>query len=146
MPHKSRGFLRVGDSIVDFQPLEGCRLRRIEPEFLDLFAEELALFRVIIETACLDLFGPTFDFLRRFLFAALIEPLDYFLVARALLDLRFEIVAFHAFETKEHVIQRTIEVIFPDIARHESAAFVDRASKNRVAADPNARTARRFPR
>src|SRR5436190_2104168 len=74
------------------------------------------------------------------------KPFNHFLIARALLDLRLEIIAFHAFEAKEHVIHRTIEMIFPDIARHESAAFVDRASKNRVATDPNAWTARRFPR
>ena len=92
-----------------------------------------------------DLVTPALDFFLRFLFAISVKPFNHFLIARALLDLRLEIIAFHAFEAKEHVIHRTIEMIFPDIARHESAAFVDRASKNRVAADPNPWTARRFP-
>jgi len=58
--------------------------------------------------------------------------------------LSFEIVALHNFETEEHVIERTSEMIFVDVPRHERAAFVDGAPKNGVAADSNARTARRF--
>ena len=99
---------------------------------------------MIVETACFHLFGPAFDFFRHFLFAALIEPLDHLLITRALLDLRFEIGAVHAFETKEHVIKRTIEMIFADVPCHERAAFVDGAAKNGVAANSNVRTARRF--
>ncbi len=53
-----RRLLRVRDSIVDFKPLERCCLCRIEPEFFDLFAEELALFRMVVEAAGLNLFGP----------------------------------------------------------------------------------------
>ena len=86
---------------------------------------------MIVKAACLDLISPTFDFVRRFLFARLVEPFDYFLVACALFDLRFEIVAFHPFETKDHVIQRTIEVIFANISCHQCATFIDRAAKNR---------------
>jgi hypothetical protein len=113
-----RRLLRVGNSIVHFQPLERRRFRRIESEFLDLFAEELLLFGMIVKAACLNLISPAFDFLRCFLFACLVKPFDYFLVACALFDLRFEIVALHAFETKDHVIQRTIEVILANISRH----------------------------
>jgi hypothetical protein len=65
-----RSFLRVTDAIVDLQPLERCGLCRIEPEFPDRFAEEFAFFRMVVETACLYLFGPSSDFLRRFLLAA----------------------------------------------------------------------------
>ena len=81
------------DFIVDLQPIERGGLRGIAPEFFDFIAEELALFRVIVETACLYLFGPPSYFRWRFFLAALIEPLDHLLVACALLDLRFEIVA-----------------------------------------------------
>ena len=63
-----RGLLLIRDFIVRFQPLERCRFRRIESEFLDLFAEEILLFRMIVEAACLNLVSPAFDFLRRFFF------------------------------------------------------------------------------
>src|SRR5439155_26088531 len=104
------------DSIVDLQPLERCRLLRVEPEFLHLFGEEIALFRMVVETACLYLFSPTFDFLRLFLLAALVEPFDHLLVACALLDLRFEIFALYALESEERVIERAIKVIFTDVS------------------------------
>src|SRR5947199_2177788 len=139
-----RGLLRVRNSIVDFEPLERCRFGRIESEFLDLFAEELALFRMIVETACLHFFSPAFDFVRRFLFAVLVEPFHDFLVACALFDLRFEVVALHTFETKDHVIERTIEVIFANISRYQRATFIDCTSKNRVTANANPWTAWRF--
>jgi hypothetical protein len=99
---------------------------------------------MVVETACLHFVSPTVDFLGRFLFAVSIEPFDYFLVACPLLDLRFEIVAFHAFETKEHVIEWTIEVILADISRYQRAGFVDCAAKNCVTANANPRTAWRF--
>src|SRR6266487_3613672 len=136
---KLRSLLPMRRSVVDLQPLEGRGLRGIEFEFLDLFAEEIALLRMVVETARLHFVSPTFDFLCRFLFAALIEPFGNFLVACALLDLRFEIVAFHTFETEEHVIERTIEVIFANISGHQRAAFIDRAAKNRIIANANAR-------
>src|SRR6266550_798812 len=63
---------RMRNSVVDFQPLECCRFLRVEPEFPDLFTEEFALFRMIVETACLHLVSPTFNLLRRFILAALI--------------------------------------------------------------------------
>jgi hypothetical protein len=136
-----RRLLRVRDSIVDFQPLERCGLDRIEAELLGLLAKEIALLRIVVETAGLRLFGPSSDFLRRFRLAASMEPFDNLLVACSLLDLRFEIISPYAFESEEHVIERTIEVIFADVPGHECPAFVDRAAQNRVAADANARTA-----
>lgn len=135
-------FLLVRDSVIDFQPLERCCFRGIEAEFFDLFAEELPLFRVIVEAARLDLVSPAFDFFGRFLFACLVEPFDHFLVARAPFGLRFEIVAFHTLETEERVIQRTIEVIFANVSRHQGTALIDRAAKDGVTANANARTAR----
>jgi hypothetical protein len=74
----------------------------------------------------------------------LVEPFDDFRVARPLLDLRFEIVALHSFEAKEHVIERTIEVIFANISPNQGAAFIDRAAKDRITANADAWTARGF--
>ena len=136
-----RRLLRVRDSIVDFQPLECRGLDRIEAELLGLFSEEIAFSGIVKEALGLHFFGPSPDFLRRFLLAASIEPFDNLLVACSLLDLRFEIISPYAFESEKHVIERTIEVILADIPRHECPAFVDRAAQNRVSADANARTA-----
>jgi hypothetical protein len=136
---------RVRNSIVDLQPLERRRLRRIEPKFLALFDKELVLFQIVVETAGLHFFAPAFDLRRCFLLAASVEPFNHLLVARALLDLRFEISAFYAFEAEERAIQRTIEMIFPDVPRYERPAFIDCAAKNGVTAHANARTTRRFP-
>src|SRR5438309_7461851 len=137
---------RVRYLVVQFQPLKRRGLCRIEPELLGLLAEEIALFGIIVEAVHFHFLAPAFDFFRRFLFAVAVEPFNDFLIARTLLDLRFEVVPFYAFEPKEHVIKRTVKMIFADVASHERATFVDRTSKNRVAANPNAGTARRFPR
>ena len=91
-----RRLLRAAHSVIDFQPLECRRLCRIESKFFAFLCEEIALFRMAIKTAGLHLFGPAFDFLRRFLLAACTEPFDHLLVACALLDLGFEIVARYA--------------------------------------------------
>ena len=113
-----RRLLRVRDSIVDFQPLECRGLDRIEVEILGLLAKEIALLRIVVETAGLHLFGPSSDFPGRFRLAALIQPCDDFSVACSLLDLSFEIVSLYAFESEEHVIERTIEVILTDVPGH----------------------------
>ena len=93
-----RSLLRVRDSIVDFQSLERCGLRRIEAEFLPLFAEEVTLFWMVVETACLHFFSPMFDFLRRFFsrrFDLAIRPSP-----DRLRPVRFalEILSLHAFD------------------------------------------------
>src|SRR4029453_15475182 len=77
-----RCLLRMRNSVVDFQPIERCRLVWVEPEFSDLVTEEFALFWMIVETACLPLVSPTFNFFRRFILAGLIQPIDYLHVAR----------------------------------------------------------------
>src|SRR5437764_8539674 len=145
LKYYSRRF-RVTCFVIHLQPLEQGRFRWIKAERLHLLGKPIASFRIIVRPGRYDLVAPALDLILRFLFAVSVKPFNHFLIARALLDLRLEIVAFHAFEAKEHVIHRTIEMIFPDVAGHESAAFVNRASKNRVAADANARTTRRFPR
>src|SRR5437762_12731415 len=96
---------------------------------------------MVVETAGLHFVSPAFDLLRRFLFAVLVEPFDHFMVDCALLDLRFEIVALHTFETKDDAIERTIEVIFANISRYQRATFIDCTSKKTVTANANQWTA-----
>src|SRR5262249_26082786 len=135
-------FLGVAHAVVDFEPGKRSRLCWIEPDLLCPFDEEVTFFWIVVEAAFFHPIGPAFDFVRRFLCAVAIEPIDYLLIARAVFDLRSEILALHTFKTEQGVIERTIEMVFADVARHERAAFVDRAAKNRVTANPNARTAR----
>jgi hypothetical protein len=139
-----RSFLLMRDFVIDFQPLERSGFRGIQPEFLDLFAEVVALFRMLVETACLCFVSPTFNLFGHFLFATLIEPFHDFLVACALLDLHFEILALHTFETEEHIIERTVEVIFANISRYQSAALIDCATESCVTANADPRTTWRF--
>ena len=54
----------------------------------------------------------------RLFLAVKLEPLRHLLVARAIFDLGLEIRTFYALKTKQHVIERTIKVIFADIAGH----------------------------
>jgi hypothetical protein len=135
---------RVRNSIVNFQPVERRCLGRIQPKLFAFCDEIVVLLQIVVETAGFNPLAPALDFRPCFLLAASVEPFNHLLIARALLDLRSEIVALHTFETKEHAIQRTIEMIFPDVPRYERPAFVDGAAKNGVAAHANTRTARRF--
>jgi len=66
------------------------------------------------------------------------------MISGALLDVRLEVFAFDVLELEAHATQWTIEMIFADVARDQSATFVDGPSKNRVTAHANTRTARRF--
>src|SRR5581483_11118533 len=131
-----------GELVIQFEPLEGRRFRRIESKFPDLFAEEIALFRMMIQTACLYLVRPTLDFLWRFWFAILFQPFHYFLVAGALLDLRFKVLATHTFEAEKHVIQRAVKVVVADVSGHQGTAFINGASEDRIAANADARASR----
>src|SRR5439155_195636 len=76
--------------------------------------------------------------------AVAIDPFRNFVIACAGLDESFEIIALNALETEEHVIERTIEMVFADVAPKQRTAFIDRAPQNGVAAHPRFRTARRF--
>src|SRR5207244_5963768 len=137
-------FLGVAGFVVRFEPIERGRLRRIESELLTFFGEILALLRIVVETGGFHFVAPAFDFLRRFLFAVCVEPFRHLLVACAVLDLRFEIGALYSLESEERVVERTIEMVFANIARHERAALVDRAPENGVTANPDPRPAWRF--
>src|SRR5213594_572058 len=93
---------------------------------------------------CRDFIAPALDFVRHLLLAIAIEPFHHFLIASAIFDLRFEIGPLHAFEAEERVVERTIEMVFADVAGDEGAAFVERAPKNCVTANADAWTARCF--
>ncbi len=76
-------------------------------------------------------------------FAVPCEPIhiNHVRVGRVRLHLCLEIVSRHALEAEEHVIQRTIEMVFADIAGEECAAFIRGARENCVPAEAGARAA-----
>ena len=74
----------------------------------------------------------------------MIEPLGNLLIVGPGFDERLKVVALNALEPKQHVIKRTIKMVFADIPPKQRTAFVDRAPQNGVAAHPRFRTARRF--
>jgi len=91
-----------------------------------------------------DFLAPGALFLLAFRRPAAIDPFRDFIIVRASLDERFEIMAFNTFEPEKHVIERTIEMVFADVAPKERTTFIDRAAQNDVAAQTRFRTARRF--
>jgi hypothetical protein len=135
-----RGLL-IARLVVDLEPIEERRLRWIQTVRLDLLLEPLAPLRIIIRAGSFDFIAPGFHFFRRFLFAVAIKPFRHLFVTGALLHFRFEVVAFHAFEAKEHVVERAIEMVFANVPGDEGATFIERPSQNCVAANAHPRTA-----
>src|SRR5205085_2565521 len=138
--------LFVSRFVVHLEPIEQRRRERIEPVRLQLFYKPIAFFRIVIRIRSLDLIAPGLHFLWRLFLAVAIEPGRHFFLARAFLDLRLEVVALHPLETEEHVIERTIEMVFADISSQKSAALVVGARQNCITTDPFPRTAGRFLR
>jgi len=134
----------VARVIVGFEPIEQSQRCRIESEWLCLFHKSVTTLRIIVWPGRFYLVAPTFDFIQGLWLATLIEPFCHLLITGAVLDLRFEVVAFYPFEAEEHVIERTIKMIFTDITRYKRAAFVDRATQDRITPNPDPWTPRCF--
>ena len=130
--------------VVGLQPIEQwCRFW-IEAEWLQLFDVPIAFLRILVRIYFQRFLTPSPLFLFAFRSAVAIDPPRNFVVTRAGLDERFEIIALNALETEEHIVERTIEMVFADVAPKQRTAFIDRAPQNGVAAHPRFRTARRF--
>jgi hypothetical protein len=130
--------------VVRFEIIEQSGLFRVEPERLRLVDKPIALFRIVVRSRCFDFLAPLSDFVWSFLFSTLIQPFRHLLVARAIFDLGLEVGAAYPFEAEQHVVERTIEMIFPNVPCDQRPAFIDRASKNGVTAHSNPWAARRF--
>src|ERR1700730_6558243 len=109
--------------VVDFQPIkQGC-LCRIEAERFRLFNKPIASPWIFVWSGRLYLIAPALYFIGRFLFAVGIQPFRHLLIARAILDLCFEIRSLYPLESKKHVIKRTIEMIFTNVAGDQGATL-----------------------
>src|SRR5205823_6585541 len=134
----------VAHLVVGLQPIkQRCRFW-IEAERFQLLDVPVAFLRIVIRICLQHFLTPSAPFLLAFRRPAAIDPFRDFIIAGASLDERFEIIALNALEPEEHVIERTIEMIFADVAPKQRTAFIDRAPQNGVAAHPRFRTARRF--
>src|SRR6266566_7177591 len=134
----------VAHLVVGLQPIkQRCRFW-IEAERFQLLDVPVAFLRIVIRIYFQHFLTPSAPFLLAFRRPAAINPFRDFIIARAGLDERFEISALNALEAKQHVIERTIEMVFADIAPKQGTAFIDRAPENGVAADTRFRTPRRF--
>src|SRR6476646_8586513 len=134
----------VAHFVVGLQPIEQwCRFW-IEAERLQLLDVPVTFLRIVVIIYFQHFLTPSALFLLAFPRPAAINPFRDFIIARAGLDERLEIVALNPLETEEHVIERTIEMIFPDVAPKQRTAFIDRATHNGVTAHTRFRTARWF--
>src|SRR5438067_5414184 len=134
----------VAHLVVGLQPIEQwCRFR-IEAQRLQLLDVPIAFLRVVVRILFRHILIPSALFLFAFWSAVAIDPFRNFVIARAGLDESFEIIALNTLETEEHVIERTIEMVFADVAPKQRPTFIDRAAQNDVTAHTRFRTARWF--
>ena len=138
--------LFVTHSVVGLQPIEHWCRPRIETERFQLLDVPVAFLRIVVIILFHHFLTPGSLFFCAFRNAVAIEPFGNVLIAGAGFDERLEVVALNALEPKEHVIERTIKMVFADVPPKQRTAFVDRAPQNGVTADPRFRTARRFLR
>src|SRR2546423_5695395 len=132
--------MSVARFVVSVEPIKKRRLLRIQAERLRLLHKPVPALRVVVRTGGFDFVAPAPDFVRAALFASLIEPFSDLLVARAVLELSFEIGAFHPFEAEKHVIQRTIEMVLSDVTGNQRPTFVNGPPQDDITAyaDPGA--------
>ena len=76
----------------------------------------IAFLRVVVRILFHHFLAPGPLFFFAFRSPAAIDPFRDFIIARAGLNECFEIAAFNAVETEERVIERTIEMVFADVA------------------------------
>src|SRR6478736_6357374 len=134
----------VAHFVVGLQPIEQwCRFW-IEAERFQLLDVPVAFLRIVVIIYLQHFLTPGALFLLAFRSPAAMDPFRDFIIARAGLDERFEIIALNALETKEHVIERTIEMVFADIAPKQRPTFIVRAAQNDITPLPRFRTALRF--
>ena len=126
--------------VVSVQPIEQSRFLGIEPKRFGLFHKPFPLFGVIVWARSFNFIAPAPDFLGCLLLTGLIEPFRHLLIAGAIFDLRLEICSRHTFKTEQRVIERTIEMVFPDISCDQCPAFINGAAEDSVTANSDSRT------
>jgi len=123
-----QGFAPKRLAIVRFEPVERGVHLRIEPQRGTAFDEERALFWVLHRAAGFRFIRPGFDFSRRLGRAVGLQPGADLLIIRRSLHGGFELLAGNALEAEEHIVQRTIVMIFAQRSRQAGAALIDGAA------------------
>ena len=137
-----RGLAFEARAVVRFEPVERGALLRVQSELGAFSMKKARFLRILHRAAGLHFVRPGFDFHRRFLRAVGLQPgADVFVIFRGL-NGGFELAAVDALETEEHVVQRTIVMIFAERSRDAGAAFVNGAAGDGKSGDAFARAVR----
>ncbi len=117
-------------AIVGIEPVErGARLG-IDPNLLAVLNEECPTLRIFAHAAGFQAIRPRLDFHSRFWRAVRLQPGADLLIIRRGRNRRCELLFGNALEAEEHIVQRTIVMIFPKFSRQIGAAFVNGPSRN----------------
>lgn len=136
------GLAAEARAIVRFEPVEGAIRLWIQPELGAVLNEGTATLRIFHRAARFHLIRPGFDFERRFRGAVGLQPgADILIIGRGL-NSGFELLAGDALEVEEHIVQRTIVMIFAQRPRQAGATFVNGTADDRESGQALARAVR----
>lgn len=137
-----RGDAAKRGAVVRFKPVEGAIRLGIQHELGATLHEVSPFLRIFHQTAGFHFVRPGFDFRRRFRRAIGLQPgADVLIVFRGL-NGSLELLAGDAFERKEHIIERTIVMIFAEGTRQAGAAFINGTGGNHKSSDAYTRAVR----
>jgi hypothetical protein len=129
-------------AVVLVEPVERRARFRIQSELGTILNEVGALFWVIHHAFSLNSVRPGLDLSRRPLCAVGLQPIpDLFISFRSSNDC-FELLAIDSLEAEEHVVQRTIVMIFTERPGQAGAAFVNGPTRDGEPADAFTRAVR----
>ena len=138
----SCGLADKADAVVGFEPIERGVGFWIEHELGAALNEVGATLRIFHRTAGFHFIRPCFDFGGRFRLAVGLQPdADVFIIFGGL-NGGLKLLAVDSLETEEHVVQRTIVMIFAQRACQAGAAFVNGTAGDHESGDAFARAVR----
>jgi len=126
------------DFVVSFEVIKQGAGGWIDAGFGTDTHEPFLFVLVIVGAGSLDAVGPSGDFLGSLGGAVGIEPCGDIVIRGAALKQLFDIRTGHAFESKEIVVERTIEMIAADISGDIGAALVECAGEDGIASGTDA--------
>jgi len=130
--------------IVCLEQIESGACFSNEAEYRAVVNESIPLLVRLHGTAGLHFIGPCFNFRRRLRMTMRKQPCADFFVGLGGFHGGFELLARYAFEREEHVIQRTIVMIFTQGSGCAGSALVYSATGDGKACDTVARAVRSF--
>jgi CheY-like chemotaxis protein len=130
--------------VVHLEPVEQRRGFRLQADFRALAREPFFFLGDVVRIPSFHAFAPRGNFIRGLGRSIRIEPINDLLVSGAGGEQLFHFIGLHAFEFKEHLVERTSEVIFANVAGKAGAALVDGAGEQGITAEAGTGTAGSF--